>query len=154
MRVPRRPPARASPVCSTSVPSTSARSSLRGMRTDWAGYYLDGRVPVRRPARVRLTRTGIEIVPEAAAAAFWPYAEVRQTQGWHAGEEVRLERGADLPESIVIADPAFLEDLREIAQAPGLGFHDPRRRGRRVVYTVAAAAAIVAICAGLYLWGI
>jgi len=124
------------------------------MRTDWTGHYLDGRAPVRRPARVHLTRTGIEIVPEGGATAFWPYAEVRQTQGWHAGEEVRLERGSDLPESIVIADSAFLEDLREIAQAPGRRFHDPRRRGRRVAYTVAAAVAIVAICAGLYLWGI
>jgi predicted Zn-dependent protease len=124
------------------------------MRTDWDGHYLDGRAPVRRRARVRLTRTGIEIVPEGGAAAFWPYAEVRQTQGWHAGEEVRVERGRDLPESIVIDDPAFLEDLREIAQAPGRRFHDPRRRGRRVGYTVAAAAAIVAICAGLYLWAI
>ncbi len=124
------------------------------MRADWGGHYLDGRAPVRRPARVRLTRTGIEIVAEGAAATFWPYAEVRQTQGWHAGEEVRLERGGDLPESIVIADPAFLEDLREIAQAPGRRFHDPRRRGRRVAYTVVAALAIVAICAGLYLWGI
>jgi beta-barrel assembly-enhancing protease len=124
------------------------------MRTDWDGHYLDGRTPVRRPVRLRLTRAGIEISPEGGATAFWPYGEVRQTQGWHAGEEVRLERGADLPESIVIADPAFLTDLREIAQAPGLRFHDPRRRGRRVIYTVAAAAAIVAICAGLYFWGI
>ena len=124
------------------------------MRTDWDGHYLDGRAPMRRPARVRLTRTGVEISPEGGATAFWPYAEIRQTQGWHAGEEVRLEHGDDLPESLVIADSAFLADLREIAQAPGLRFHDPRRRGRRVVFTVGAAVAIIAICAGLYLWGI
>ena len=124
------------------------------MRTDWDGHYLDGRAPVRRPARLRLTRTGIEVAPEGGEIVFWPYAEVRQTQGWHAGEEVRLERGADLPETIVVADPAFLTDLREIAQTPGLRFHDPRRRGRRVAYTAVAAVAIVAICAALYLWGI
>jgi hypothetical protein len=67
------------------------------MRTDWDGHYLDGRTPVRRPARLRLTRAGIEISPEGGATAFWPYGEVRQTQGWHAGEEVRLERGATFP---------------------------------------------------------
>jgi predicted Zn-dependent protease len=124
------------------------------MRTDWDGHYLDGRTPVRRPARVRLTRTGIEIVPEGGGPTFWPYAEVRQTQGWHAGQEVRLERGADPGEAVVIADPTFLADLREIAQAPGRRFHDPRRRGRRVLFTAVAGVAVVAICVALYLWGI
>jgi beta-barrel assembly-enhancing protease len=124
------------------------------MRTDWDGHYLDGRTPVRRPARVRLTRTGIEIVSEGGAPTFWPYAEVRQTQGWHAGQEVRLERGADPGEAVVIADPTFLADLREIAQAPGRRFHDPRRRGRRVLFTAVAGVAVVAICVALYLWGI
>lgn len=123
------------------------------MRTDWEGFYLDGRTPLRRPARVRLTRSGIEISPEGSATAFWPYGEVRQTQGWHAGEEVRLERG-DPGETVIIPDTQFLADLREIAQTPGLRFHDPRRRGRRVAYTVAAGVAIVGICAALYLWGI
>lgn len=124
------------------------------MRTDWDGHYLDGRTPVRRPARVRLTRAGLEISPEGGATAFWPYAEIRQTQGWHAGQAVRLEHGPDPSEAVVIADPAFLADLREIAQAPGLRFHDPRRRRRRVLYTGVAAGAIIAICAVLYLWGI
>ena len=124
------------------------------MRTDWDGHHLDGRAPVRRPARVRLTRSGLEITPEGGATAFWPYAEVRQTQGWHAGEEVRLERGGEPAEAVVIADPTFLADLREIAQAPGLRFHDPRRRGRRVLFTAGAAVAVIAICAALYLWGI
>ena len=124
------------------------------MRTDWDGHFLDGRAPVRRPARVRLTRAGLEISPEGGAAAFWPYAEVRQTQGWHAGQEVRLEHGPDPAEAVVIADPAFLADLREIAQAPGLRFHDPRRRRRRVVYTAVAALAVIGICAAVYLWGI
>ena len=124
------------------------------MRTDWDGFYLDGRAPLRRAARVRLTRSGIEVAPEGGATAFWPYGEVRQTQGWHAGQEVRLERGGDLGEAIIVPDEQFLADLREIAQAPGLRFHDPRRRRRRVGYTVAAGLAIVAICGALYLWGI
>jgi Zn-dependent protease with chaperone function len=124
------------------------------MRTDWDGFYLDGRTPVRRPARVRLTRGGIEITPEGAAPAFWPYTDVRQTQGSHAGEEVRLEHGPSLGETVIVPDSQFLADLREIAQAPALRFHDPRRRGRRVAYTIAAGVAIIVICAALYLWGI
>ena len=38
----------------------------------------------------------------------WPLAEVRQTQGFHAGEEVRLERGGELPEALLVQDLGFL----------------------------------------------
>jgi predicted Zn-dependent protease len=124
------------------------------MRAEWEGHYLDGRTPTRRRATVRLMRGGLEITPEGAARQFWPYAELRQTQGAYAGEEVRLERGGDLPEVFVVADSAFLADLREISQTPSARFHDPRGRGRRLQLTVLAGLAVVAVVAAIYLWGI
>jgi len=124
------------------------------MRTDWEGHYLDGRTPTRRRATVRLMRGGLEITPEGAATQFWPYGELRQTQGSYAGEEVRFERGGPLPEAFVVADPAFLADLREISQTPSARFHDPRGRSRRRQLTVLAGLAVVAIVAAIYLWGI
>ena len=124
------------------------------MRTDWEGHYLDGRTPTRRRARVRLMRGGLEITPEGAATQFWPYGELRQTQGSYAGEEVRLERGGELPEVLVVADPSFLADLREISQTPSARFHDPRERSRRRQLTVLAALAVVAVVAAIYFWGI
>lgn len=124
------------------------------MRAVWEGHYLDGRTPTRRRAVVRLMRGGLEITPEGTATVFWPYGELRQTQGSYAGEEVRLERGGELPEVLVVADPTFLADLREVSQTPSARFHDPRGRGRRLQLTVLAGLAVVAVVAAIYLWGI
>lgn len=124
------------------------------MRTDWLGVYLDGRTAARHPATVRLMREGIEITTEAPGTRFWPYRELRQTQGFYTGEEVRLERGGDLAEVLLIADIAFLESLHEAAPHMGSRFHDPGGRGPRLYWTVAAAAAAVAITAAVYLWTI
>jgi predicted Zn-dependent protease len=134
--------------------STSAEPAAAPMRAEWEGHYLDGRTPARRRASVRLMRGGLEITPEGAATRFWPYGELRQTQGSYAGEEVRLEWGGELPEVLLVADPAFLADLREISQTPSVRFHDPRERRRRRQLTVLAALAVVAIVAAIYLWGI
>lgn len=124
------------------------------MRSEWSGTYLDGRTAARHPATVRLMREGLEITTEAGGSRLWPYRELRQTQGFYAGEEVRLERGGELPELLVISDPAFLESLHEAAPRAGRRFHDPRRRGARLRWTIAAAAGVLAATAAIYLWGI
>jgi len=52
---------------------------------------------------------------ESGATLWWPYGEVRQTQGSYAGEQVRLERGGDLPEALLVADADFLASLHGIS---------------------------------------
>ena len=89
------------------------------MRYDWEAVYLDGRTATRQPAAVRLMREGIEITPAGGTPRVWPYREIRQTQGFYAGEQVRLERGRDLPETLLVpehATEAHLELLSELAQ--------------------------------------
>jgi predicted Zn-dependent protease len=124
------------------------------MRTDWQGIYLDGRTASRHPASIRLMREGLEITPTGETTRLWPYREVRQTQGFYVGEQVRLERGGDLPETLLIADLAFLESLREAAPHVGPRFHDPGRRADRLQWIIVAAVAVVAISAAAYVWGI
>jgi Zn-dependent protease with chaperone function len=124
------------------------------MRTDWLGVYLDGRTAARHPATIRLMREGIEITTEAPETRFWPYRELRQTQGFYTGEEVRLERGGDLAEVLLIADIAFLESLHEASPHMGFRFHDPGRRGSRLRWTIVAAASAIAVTGATYLWGI
>ena len=78
----------------------------------WDAHYLDGRTPVRRPARVTIGASGLEIVlTETGTALRWPLDEVRQTQGFYAGEQIRLERGHDLTEALLIRDLAFISAL-------------------------------------------
>jgi predicted Zn-dependent protease len=82
----------------------------------------------------------------------WPYREIRQTQGTYAGEHVRLERGGDLSEALLVSDVAFLSALREAA--PDTHFHDPARRRFRVGLVVVAGVAAIVAGVGLYLFAL
>jgi len=121
---------------------------------EWQAYYLDGQTAIRHPATVRLMREGLEVQTSGGWTRFWPYTELRQTQGFYEGEEVRLERGSDLSEALLIPEVGFLASLRDIAPQLGRRFHDPAIRRHRVRLTILAAVAVVGIAGALYLWGI
>lgn len=121
----------------------------------WEAHYLDGRTPVRWAARVTIGQSGLEVTLTEGGTSFrWPLAQVRQTQGFHGGEQVRLERGGHLAEALLIRDVAFLSALRAAAPGAARAFHDPRRRRLRAGLAGLAAIAAVALGAGLYVWGI
>lgn len=119
----------------------------------WNAQYLDGHSATRQPAAVTITRTGLEVVV-AGRRRFWPLSEVRQTQGFYAGEQVRLERGGELSEVLIVADLAFLSALHAAAPEAAGAFHNPARRRFRVPLTLMLGLATVALAAALYLWGI
>jgi predicted Zn-dependent protease len=122
------------------------------VRTEWTGHYLDGRTAARQPATVRITPGGIEIVlRDTGARVWWPYAGLRQTQGFYAGEPVRLERGG---EALQLTDVAFLTALRAQVPATRRRLHDPARRRFRVQLVLVAAVVTVAAVAALYQWGL
>ena len=121
----------------------------------WDAHYLDGRTPQRRPVRVAIGLTGLEITfPDGGAGVRWPLAEIRQTQGFYAGEELRLERGRDPGEALLVGEVAVLSALREAAPHAAAAFHDPARRRLRPGVVGLAAAGAVALALGLYVWGI
>lgn len=124
------------------------------MQTDWEGFYLDGRTAARQRARVRLMRSGLEVSTEGGLTFLWPYDQVRQTQGFYAGEQVRLEKGGALAEALLISDAAFLTALHEVAPEHRTRFHDPARRRTRVELTLLAALAVIGIALALHQWGI
>lgn len=124
------------------------------MQTDWEGYYLDGQTAARQRAAIRLMRSGLQITTESGVTLWWPYEEIRQTQGFYAGEQVRLERGREIPEALLVSDATFLTRLHRVAPEVARHFHDPARRRMRAKLTLLAALAIIGITAALYLWGI
>jgi predicted Zn-dependent protease len=124
------------------------------MQTEWAGHYLDGRSAARQRATVRVLRGGLEISTETGATLWWPYREIRQTQGFYDGEEVRLERGGEIAEALQIPDMAFLAALHRAAPEAAPQFHDPSCHRQRLKWTLLAALGAVGISAALYLWGI
>jgi hypothetical protein len=99
------------------------------VRAEWTGHYLDGRSAARQAATVRITPGGLEILlADTGTRVWWPYAGLRQTQGFYAGEPVRLERGG---EALQVADVAFLVALRAQAPATRRRLLDPARRRSR-----------------------
>jgi predicted Zn-dependent protease len=123
------------------------------VRREWAAHYLDGQTALRYPATVRLMGEGLEVTTASGWVRLWPYRDIRQTQGFYEGEEVRLERGGELAEAVIVSDPAFLHSLHAAAPRPS-GFHDPAGRSQRVRLTVLAGVAVIGITAALYLWGV
>jgi predicted Zn-dependent protease len=120
----------------------------------WKATYLDGRTPVRRPATVRLFPTGLEIALDPEATLWWAREQVRQTQGYYTGEQVRLERTGTSAEAVVVTDVSFVTALGQVWRRPGARLHDPSRRGRRLQLTILAALGALVVGAVLYVWGI
>lgn len=123
------------------------------MKIEWDGVYFDGRSAQRRPVTVRPVTDGLCITLDSGTAFSWPYSEIRQVQGVHRGQQVRLERGAT-PETLVVPDVEFLTALNQAASAAGLRFQPPLRASVWVTQTLLAGAAAIMIIAALYLWGI
>jgi predicted Zn-dependent protease len=124
------------------------------VQTQWVGVYLDGRSAARRPAAIHLDPTGLHITTEDGHTVRWPLAQVRQTQGFYAGEEVRLEFGGAEPAALLVADAAFLSALHRLAGARAAHLHDPSSRHRRALITVAASLGGLVLVVALYVWGI
>ena len=124
------------------------------MRLDWDAAYLDGRTAARRRAKVHITRTGLDVaLADGGAHFFWTFREIRQTQGTYAGEEVRLERGGELPEVLLIGDIDFLSAARTVSPEAA-HLHDPAHRRFRVGLTFGALVTAVALALGIYYVGI
>lgn len=124
------------------------------MQHEWPAAYLDGQTAIRHPATVRVMGSGLDVTTSGGWTRLWPYREIRRTQGLYEGEEVRLERGGEASEVILISDRRFLESLQEVAPQLGARFHDPSRPQSWVRVTVLAAVAVVGLTGALYLWGI
>jgi hypothetical protein len=124
------------------------------LQTEWAGYYLDGRTAARQRATVRLLPHGLEIRTESGTFSWWPYAEIRQTQGFYAGQQVRLERGGELTECLLVEDTAYLTALHRVAPQLAAHLHNPALRQRRLVWVGGTAVAALGLVVTLYLWGL
>jgi beta-barrel assembly-enhancing protease len=121
-------------------------------RTRFEGHYYDGRTAGRRRVAVTISRAGLDLAPEAGPSFFWPYQEIRQAQGANPGEPIRLERGGDLPEVLVVADPAFPAALAAIAPETRRQVRAARPPGARLALALGAAVGALAAGAAVYVW--
>jgi len=127
---------------------------MTSIQTEWEGYYLDGQTAARQRVSIQLMRLGLHVTTERGDTLWWPYEEIRQTQGFYSGEQVRIERGGEFAEALLVSDKEFLVQLHQIAPELATKFHDPARRKTRGRLALLAALASIGILVVLYLWGI
>jgi Zn-dependent protease with chaperone function len=120
----------------------------------WQGSYLDGRNATRHPVTIQLTATAVHIVKADGRTIRWPYSEITQTQGAYEGEQVRLEHGAPLPQTVIVQDSTFLAAIQQISASSAAHFHNPRLRPLRLRVTILAGVALLGMAGGFYMWGI
>ncbi len=124
------------------------------MQLQWFGYYLDGQSANRRSAKIYLEAGHLRIDLDDGALLNWPYGTIRQTQGAYAGEQVRLEYGAEPAQVLLIEDLSFLTSFHQVLPNRAGGFHNPAKRLQRFQLTIVAGCASVALLLGTYFWGI
>jgi Zn-dependent protease with chaperone function len=120
----------------------------------WHGHYLDGRQATRHLVTIQLTQTTLQIVKADGQIIHWPYGELTQTQGAYEGEQVRLEHGVPLPQTVIVENAAFLTAMQEAAASSATHFHNPKKRPLRLRLTILAGLALMGVIAGFYFWGI
>ncbi len=124
------------------------------MQLSWPAHYLDGRTARRRRATVEPQPRQLRLTLEDGTVLVWSYDELRLTQGRYEGEQVRLERGREASEVVLVEDRQVLSTLRRFAPGLVASVHDPQQRTLRIRLTIYAAMAAAGVVAGLYLWGI
>ena len=120
----------------------------------WRGCYLDGQTPVHCDATVELFQYGLRITTDTGQTRSWRFRELHQTQGFYPGEPIRLERGDESPEVLIVDDPEFGRALDQMQGARRAGFHGTRRRMVRVIAVASAGALALVLAFGLYQWGV
>lgn len=125
-----------------------------GPRRVWQGVYYDGRTAARHPVTVTVMETGLRIARDDDTFLWWPYDEIRQATGDVAGEVLRLERGRDPVESLIVQAPGLAAAIAVFAPRAAATVRTPMRGWRVFRLTLLAAGGAVLLGAVLYLWGI
>ncbi len=124
------------------------------MHSDLEGTYMDGRTAERHRAGVRPTPLGLQITLENKNTFFWPLEEIRQSKNFYGEEQVRLERGGDTPEVLLVPSSLFLRRMNEVFPKKNKQFRPAAQKGRWLWVVILSAAGVIGVTASLYLWGI
>jgi predicted Zn-dependent protease len=118
------------------------------------GYYLDGKTAERKDAGVWVEITGLAIDLPGGARLLWPYGEIRKNRDYSDPDQIRLEKGNPIPETIVVPREAFFIALKRVFPGVPRPFHDSAPRSKRLAFALFAGLGTVGVIVSLYLWGI
>ncbi|HMH49437.1 MAG TPA: M48 family metallopeptidase [Candidatus Acidoferrum sp.] len=117
---------------------------------EFAGYVLDGRTAVVRPAKVAVRHRGLDVVTEDGVARAWPFTAIRQTQGFRAGDPLRFEHRGAVMETLIVHDRAILHRMT----ANGGSARAGRRTAGAVVVMGLGGIVALAVALAAVMWGI
>ncbi|MDA0738354.1 MAG: M48 family metallopeptidase [Nitrospirae bacterium] len=120
----------------------------------WHGQYFDGHSPIAHQVFIVMAPVGLTIHGISEQPLLWAYADIHQTQGNYAGEEVRLERKNAHHDLLVVQDAKFLTALHGLAPNDVRHLHNPRTRTRRLWLTIAAGVFAIPLIWIVYAKGV
>jgi len=122
--------------------------------SDIEAYYLDGQTAARQRATIQFLEDGLQITVETGRVFWWPYEEVRRLQEHPSNGEIRLARGTQNTEMLLIPNPFLMNRLQRFGSKMARRLQEPAPRRTPVLLTVLALLALVGIVGSLYFWGI
>src|SRR5215510_3896434 len=114
-------------------------------RVEWDGAFFDGVTPSSQPVKLRVLSDELQVWTSMGDMRSWPYEQLRQTQGFYAGQQIRLETGGSPIQALAIADNEFLDAVHHIAGSRSGHFHRRDQRSWRIPFLVFAAFSIIGI---------
>lgn len=115
----------------------------------WSGFYYDGRSAQRQPVSLVITGQGLCIRKADGQTMVWPFASLRQTQGRHEREHLRIEHGSEPAESVSVIEAGLAEAIRAAAPSATRTLRERTSTARVLTWSFAGLAAFALV----YFWG-
>jgi Zn-dependent protease with chaperone function len=120
-----------------------------GPGAQWSGFYYDGHSARRHPVQLVVTAGGLRIVKADGQTIVWSFESMRQTQGRHEREHLRIEHGSEPAESVSVVDAGLAEAIRAAAPGASRTLRERTSTARVVAWSVAGIVAFAVV----YFWG-
>ena len=122
-------------------------------KTQYLGFYFDGINPIKHEVNVTITRDGLKIQKLKVDTYFWwDLSEINQSNDIYADKEVKLEKGDDIPEILIIKDVSFIKSLKQISPDFQTKFQISASRSKWLKMIVYLSIASIIIITVFYKW--
>ena len=91
---------------------------------------------------------------EKGGTLFWPYEEIRWSGSMSDDGQMRVERGGEIPEVLLVPASLFIQAVRFAAPEQARRFDKRGSRGSRLLKILGSAVGAGVVLLALYLWGI
>jgi len=122
-------------------------------KTQYGAFYFDGINPIKHEVNVTITRDGLKIQKLKVDTYFWwDLSEINQANDIYTDKEVKLEKGDDIPEILIIKDVSFIKSLKQISPDFQTKFQTSASRSKWLKTIVYLSVASIITIIVFYKW--